>query len=187
MDPPPEVGDRPREAGPLLTTTRCCVIVSGLRLERHPQPMRAHHVISILLAAWLALGSTLGSRFLCSCADGTVTVEFGHRFCCDSDDSCCDSYDDGEAADKDRAGAMLCTWSCVAGCESMFLADGAVLISDRTNQEQLRSSPTSPHHVLHCFFQALPDAPHERMKGTARLPTRCATSTSRLRSVLLLL
>lgn len=92
--------------------------------------MRTHHVISILLAAWLALGSTLGSRFLCSCADGTVTVELGHRFCCDSGDSCCVSYGDGEVADEAPAEAMPCTWSCTAGCESTLLTDGAVLTFD---------------------------------------------------------
>ena len=45
--------------------------------------MKHHSSISILLALWFALGAGLGPRFLCICADGSTTTQFGDQFCCD--------------------------------------------------------------------------------------------------------
>ena len=45
--------------------------------------MKHHSSISILLALWFALGAGLGPRFLCICADGSATTQFGDQFCCD--------------------------------------------------------------------------------------------------------
>lgn len=143
--------------------------------------MRLHPVISVMLAAWFGLGSTLGPRFLCSCADGTVTVELGHRFCCDTDDSCCDSRD----ADEESGEPALDTWACADGCESALLAADAVTTFDRAGEE-LRSSPTFTASAFHQLFETYFVSSHRGARGKAQIPGCCATGTSRLRSVILL-
>lgn len=148
--------------------------------------MQLHPVISILLAAWFGLGSTLGPRFLCSCADGTVTIEIGHPFCCDADDSCCDSCDDGEPPNGVSAEAALDTLSCADGCASTVLTDGAITTFDRADEEQPRPSPTLATYPFHSLFEKTDGTSRQWVKGRPQIPTRCATGTSQLRSVILL-
>lgn len=148
--------------------------------------MRLHPVISILLAAWFGLGSTLGPRFLCSCADGTVTVEVGHPFCCDSDNDCCDSCDCDEFANTEPGATTLSTLSCADGCESTLLSDDAVTNFDRADEEQLRPAHQFAAYPSPALFETPQDRSFQGVKGRARIPTRCATGTSQLRSVILL-
>lgn len=147
--------------------------------------MRIHPVISILLAAWFGLGSTLGPRFLCSCADGTVTVGLGHRFCCDSDDSYCDSSDGGEMSDEEPGDAAVDLWSCVDGCESTLLSDGFVGPFERGANSHA-GAPSQPVHAYyttidaHCWTSAI------GVKCAARAPDWRTAGLHQLRSVILL-
>lgn len=148
--------------------------------------MRMHPVISILLAAWFGLGSTLGPRFLCTCADGTVTVELGQRFCCDTDDSCSDSCDGNQTADEEPGEPSIAKWNCADGCESTLLSDGAVKNFDRADEEQLHLSSTFAAYPFPSSFKTPHGESSRGVKGRAQIPTRCATGTSQLRSVILL-
>lgn len=147
--------------------------------------MRMHPVISTLLAAWFGLGSTLGPRFLCACADGTVTVQLGHRFCCDTDDSCCDSCNGGDTSDEARGVAAVDTRACADGCESTPLSDEIIAPLERGtgSHSSTQSESVHPHYTR-------PGAPcwavTARLKGAARAPNRPASEIHKLRSVILL-
>ncbi len=147
--------------------------------------MRMHPVISILLAAWFGLGSTLGPRFLCSCADGTVTVELGHRFCCDSDDSCCDSCDGGETSDEEPGDADVDLWSCVDGCESTLLSDGFVGPFER-GADSHAGAPSQPVHAYYTTVDSHRWTSAIGVKCAARAPDWRTAGIHRLRSVILL-
>lgn len=148
--------------------------------------MRLHSVISIMLAAWFALGSTLGPRFLCSCADGTTTVEFGHRFCCDTDDSCCESCNSDSAVDEESIDPALDAWVCADGCESAPLGGETTLALDRAEKDASRFSPTLAAIPFHQLRDERFVLPRRGMLERAHAPRHCATGTSRLRSVILL-
>ncbi|QKK08581.1 MAG: hypothetical protein HND58_10685 [Planctomycetota bacterium] len=148
--------------------------------------MRMHPVISILLAAWFGLGSTLGPRFLCLCADGRVTVELGHQFCCDAEDSCCDSCDGVATVVDESCGDGVPAWTCPDGCESTLVSDGAVTTFDRADREQLSPFPKYATYPFHSSFETPDGTSRQGVKGRAQTPTLSATGTSQLRSVILL-
>ena len=148
--------------------------------------MRMHPIISILFAAWFGLGHMLGPRFLCTCPDGTVTVQIGQRFCCDSDDSYCDSCDGSATADGERCDAPGATWSCSDGCESVLISDEVVGSIKRAAEIDVGSSSTLTVHP----YQTMPAAPRwtssMRVSSMARIPNCRAAGISQLRSVILL-
>lgn len=149
-------------------------------------PMRMHPIISILLATWFGLGATLGPRFLCSCGDGSVTVEIGHRFCCDTDESCCDSCDGGETSDEGPGDAVVHLWSCADGCESTLLSDGFVGPLERGANGHA-GAPSQPVHAdfttigAHCRTSTI------GVKCAARAPDWRTAGLHQLRSVILLI
>lgn len=147
--------------------------------------MRIHPVISILLAAWIGLGSTLAPRYLCSCADGTVTVEFGRPFCCDSDDSCCESHNSG-MGDRALGDVTVAVLSCGDGCESSPLAEDILPLTDRACELRGHPSPEVEVDLFHSLCE-LPDGRSfpERV-GSVRDPMCRAITTAHLRSVILL-
>ncbi len=147
--------------------------------------MRMHPVISILLAAWFGLGSSLGPRFLCLCADGTVTVEIGHRFCSDSDDSCCDSCDGSATTDEEPCDVATDTWACSGGCESELISDDFIGKSGRISESDLVTTSST----VHPGYAAVDKSRWTSsigMMGIARIPDSRATRISQLRSVILL-
>lgn len=93
--------------------------------------MRMHPVISVLLAVSFALGGTLIPRSLCVCADGTVSVEFGHELCCDAEGSrsaSCDCTCPGMDTEPRKPGVAL---TCSGGCESVPVIDNILVYMER--------------------------------------------------------
>ena len=149
--------------------------------------MRLHPVISILLAAWFVLGSTLGPRYLCSCADGSVTVEYGQQFCCDSDESCCDdSCDDRSPAEEDLGLQTFDVLSCIDGCNSTLLTSNAAVTIDRADEDQSWSSTESTALPSYSLFESQNYQTMHGADGRARMQACYATETSKLRTVILL-
>lgn len=148
--------------------------------------MRLHPAISIMLAAWFALGGTLGPRFLCSCADGTTTVEFGNRLCCETDNTCCESCNGDSAVDQESIDPAFDAWMCANGCESAPLERDFILAHDRAERDAPRFSPTMVATPFHQLPQARFALPCRGMIERAHSPGLCAAGTPRLRSVILL-
>jgi len=97
--------------------------------------MRMHPVISVLLAVWFALGGTLIPRSLCVCADGTVSVEFGHELCCDAEGSrsaSCDCACPGMETEPRKSGVAL---TCSGGCESVPIGDNILVSVERDDKK----------------------------------------------------
>ena len=169
-----------------MTITRYGVIVNR-KLTVFPfSPMRMHPVISTLLATWIGLGGALAPRFLCVCADGTVSVEFGHEFCCDAESSCGDSCDCSTTGidtqpHESRVGALTCS----GGCQSTPIDDEVIKGSERDykGHSDLRF-PATQAPWLDPSFSSIAFA--RRVGSVARPPDSRFSSIVQLRSVILL-
>jgi len=141
--------------------------------------MRMHSAISILLAAWFVLSGMLGPRFQCLCADGTLSIEIGQQFCCDSDGGC--TTLDEELCDK-----SLDTFSCPGGdCVSTPLSDMAVVRFEHGGERDLDTSLSMIQS--HQFMTFTPYwTPPLGMRSTAHTPSCRTSGISHIRSVILL-
>ncbi len=138
--------------------------------------MKMQSFISIILVSWCSLGAALGPQFQCSCADGTQTIEFGNRFCCDDDagvnqDACNDLCDDSENRSHD-------------GCKSTPIQDEVFVSSDRGDEGQADPlSLTDQLHYAAFFAQPISPSPGGRIHLQLRCPQ--PTDLSQIRSVVL--
>lgn len=148
--------------------------------------MRMHPVISFFLAVWFALGGTLIPRFSCVCANGTVSVEIGHQFCCDAEDSCSDSCSGSTTgAITEPRGSGVGASSCSDGCQSTLIEDEVIGISERECKGDSEDQPPSAQaHWLDSNSSAR--AVVRRVARVARPPDLRLTSIHQLRSVILL-
>ena len=129
-------------------------------------------IFSILLAAWLGIGGTVGLRFECVCADGTTTVEVGRRFCCESDD--------GYPMSDERS--LLCSHG---GCESTLITDGVAVARDRGNESELEPSLLTIQSDL-TMIPATHWTPSPSVWSRVYAPSCRATGISQIRTVILL-
>ncbi len=145
--------------------------------------MSAHPLISTLLAIWFSLGAGLGPRFLCVCADGTATTQFGEQFCCDGpgEAPCPIPSEDGEDASHSVA--------CSDGrCQSTEVESESIVAVDRLEKDTDKDwSFDGPNDPVFPWFKFLANG-SASTTFTLRppVPLDVETSGCHLRSVILL-
>ena len=147
--------------------------------------MRMHPVISIFLAVWFTLGGTLIPRFSCVCANGAVSFEIGHQFCCDAEDSCGDSCSGSntDAVTEPRDSGVGAS-SCSDGCQSTLIEDMAIGTFEQERQGTPVDKP--PSVPAHWIDHTSPRAVVRRVAIATRPPDLRLPSIHQLRSVILL-
>lgn len=91
--------------------------------------MCLHPIISIVLAAALAVGGVMPPRYACACADGTQSIEVGRPFCEESD-RCTASG----SVDQDELYVPDCTQPHCSSqdCRSTLLSTDPAVVSEPT-------------------------------------------------------
>ena len=148
--------------------------------------MRMHPVISALLAIWFAFGGTLIPGSLCVCADGTVSVEFGHELCCDSESfssASCDCTCPAVDAEPRNSGVAS---TCSGGCESVPIGDNVLLSMERDYKKgQCEDRPVDTQ-ALWLDRVTTARATPRQVAYLQRPPDSCVAPVHQLRSVILL-
>lgn len=145
--------------------------------------MKPHPAISILLALWFALGAGLGPRFLCICADGSTTTQFGDQFCCDGpgEDPC-------PVPSKHSDESSRCVACPDGGCQSTEVESESIVAVDRfekdTDEDWSLDGPDDPTFAWFEFLAS-------RSASTISMPqppvlSGIGFSACHLRSVILL-
>jgi hypothetical protein len=145
--------------------------------------MKHRQAISILLTFLLAVGAGLGPRFLCVCADGTATTQFGDQFCCDGpgEAPCPIPSEDGEDASHSVA--------CSDGrCQSTEVESESIVAVDRLEKDTDKDwSFDGPDDPTFPWFEFLTNgSASTTFIPRPPVPLDVGTSGCHLRSVILL-
>ncbi len=145
--------------------------------------MKLQTAISTLLALWFGLSACFGPRFLCVCADGTTTTQFGEQFCCDgpSEAPCPSSAERSDGTDD-------CVVCADGECQSTSMKSESIVAVDRlekdTDEDWSLDGPDDPTFPWFEFLAS-------RSASTTSMPrppvlSGIGFSACHLRSVILL-
>ena len=152
-------------------------------MTRIPASMKHRQAISILLTLLLAVGAGLGPRFLCICADGTASTQFGDQFCCDGpgEDPCPIPSEHSEESSH----RIACP---DGGCQSTEVESELIVAVDRFEKDAVEDwSLGGPDDLPFPWFEFLTDR-SAKTSSAVRPPVLSGVgfSACHLRSVILL-